>query len=159
MFLLGGKMYPSYGDYWGSIDADPQHMPPMPELPSQQGRVPSSSEIDYARFAARTPHIILSTTVDSASWPKDTTIIRHLDKVRDLKDKPGKNTYVVGGASLVASLLDANLIDELRLIVHPIVLGQGKPLFHVTRRHSFDLVEAQPHNSGRVILAYRTKEL
>ncbi len=154
MFLLGGNMYPGYGEYWGSIYADPQRIPPNPEVPSQEGRVPSSSEIAYARLAAQTPHIVLSTTLKSASWP-NTQIVRDLDEVRALKASPGKNTYVVGGAGLVSSLMNANLIDELRLIVHPVVVGSGKPLFKGVRRHSLQFVEAQQSKSGRVILTYR----
>ena len=70
MFLLGGNMYPGYGEYWGSIYADPQRIPPNPEVPSQEGRLPSSSEIAYARLAAQTPHVVLSTTLQSVSWPR-----------------------------------------------------------------------------------------
>jgi len=154
MFLLGGHMYPGYGEYWGSIYANPQSIPPNPEVPSQEGRVPSSSEIAYARFAAQTPHVILSTTLKSVSWPA-AQIVRNLDELRALKSTPGKNTYVVGGAGLVASLMDADLIDELRLIVHPVVVGSGKPLFKDVRRHSLDLIQAQPGKSGQVILTYR----
>ena len=153
-FLLGGNMYPSYGEYWGSIHADPQRMPPMPEVPSQEGRVPSSSEIAYARLAAQTPHVVLSTTLKSVSWP-NAQIVRDIAALRALKATPGKNIYVVGGAALVASLMDADLIDELRLIVHPVVVGDGKPLFKGVRRHSLELVQAQPSKSGRVILTYR----
>ena len=154
MFLLGGHMYPGYGEYWGSIDADPQRIPPNPEVRSQEGRLPTSSEIAYARLAAQTPHVVLSTTLKSVSWPK-TQIVRDLDEVRALKSTPGKNTYVVGGAGLVVSLMDADLIDELRLIVHPVVLGSGKPLFKGVRRHSLEFVKADPSKSGRVILTYR----
>jgi dihydrofolate reductase len=153
-FLLGGNMYPGYGEYWGSIHADPKSIPPNPEVPSQEGRLPSSSEIAYARFAAQTPHVILSTKLKSVSWPR-AQIVRDLAELRALKGTPGKNTYVVGGAGLVASLMDADLIDELRLIVHPVVLGGGKPLFKDVRRHSLDFVQAQPGKSGRVILTYR----
>ncbi len=154
MFLLGGNMFPGYGEYWGSIHSDPQRIPPNPEVPSQEGRLPSSNEIAYARLAAQTPHVVLSTTLKSISWPK-AQIVRDLDEVRALKGTPGKNTYVVGGAGLVASLMDADLIDELRLIVHPVVLGSGKPLFKVVRRHSLEFVHAEPSKSGRVILTYR----
>lgn len=156
MFLLGGHMYSAgYGDYWGSIHADPQRIPQLPELPSQQGRLPSSSEIAYARFAAQTPHVVLSTTLKSVSWPPKAQIVRDLAELRALKGTPGKNTYVVGGAGLVASLMDADLIDELRLIVHPVILGSGKPLFKDVRQRSLELVQAQPGKSGRVILTYR----
>lgn len=153
-FLLGGRMFPGYGEYWGSIYADPQRIPPNPEVPSQQGRLPSSSEIEYAQFAAQIPHVVLSTTLNSVPWPK-AQIVRDLEELRELKGTPGKNTYVVGGAGLVASLMDANLIDELRLIVHPVILGSGKPLFKDVRRHPLELVQAQPGKSGRVILTYR----
>jgi dihydrofolate reductase len=154
MFLLGGHMYPGYGEYWGSIYEDPLRIPPNPEVPSQQGRLPSSSEIAYSRLAAQTPHVVLSTTLKRIAWPK-AQIVRNLGEVRALKSTPGENIYVVGGAGLVASLMDADLIDELRLIVHPVVVGGGKPLFKGVRRHSLELVQAQPSKSGRAILTYR----
>ena len=149
-FVLGGRMYPGYGQYWESIYANPERVPPFQE------RSPSKSEIAYARLAARTPHIVLSTTLESVSWPK-AQIIRDVAKLRTLKGQPGKNMYVVGGATLVASLLNEDLIDEVRLIVHSIVLGKGQALFGgVARRLSLDLVQAKSTDSGRVILAYRT---
>jgi dihydrofolate reductase len=153
-FLLGGKMYPGYGEYWGSIHEDPQQIPDNPEVPSQEGRLPNSSEIEYARLAAQTPHIVLSTTLKSVAWP-GAQIVRDLAELRAMKNTPGKNTYVVGGAGLVASLMDAGLIDELRLIVHPVVVGSGKPLFKNVRKHQLELVSAQTGKSGRVILTYR----
>jgi dihydrofolate reductase len=76
-------------------------------------------------------------------------------QLMDDVDMFGKNIYVVGGGSLVSSLMDAHLIDELRLIVHPIIIGSGKPLFSVTQRHALELVQTQPDKSGRVILTYR----
>jgi dihydrofolate reductase len=155
MFLLGGHMYPDYGEYWESIHLDPGRALSNPELPSQQGRLPSSDEIAYARLAAQTPHVVLSTTLKTVPWPK-AQIVRDLADVQALKSTPGKNTYVVGGAGLVASLMDAGLIDELRLIVHPIILGSGKPLFKCIRQHTLEFVGAQPGKSGRVILTYRT---
>lgn len=154
MFLLGGRMFPGYGEYWGSIYADPKRIPPNPEVPSQEGRLPSDSEIAYARLAAKTPHVVLSTTLKSVSWP-EAKIVRELAELRTLKNTPGKNTYVVGGAGLVASLMDADLVNELRLIVHPVVLGSGKPLFKGIRRHSLQFVHSQPGKSGQVILTYR----
>ncbi len=116
---------------------------------------PSKSEIAYARLAAKTPHIVLSTTLKSVSWPK-AQIIRDVAELRTLKAQPGKNMYVVGGATLVASLLNEDLIDELRLIVHPIVLGKGQALLGgVNQRLSLDLVQAKSTKSGRVIVTYR----
>ena len=148
-FVLGGRMYPDYGEYWEAIHANPERVPPFQE------RVPSKSEIAYARLAAKTPHIVLSRTLKSVSWPT-ARIIRDVAELRALKRQPGKNIYVVGGATLVANLLNENLIDELRLIVHSIVLGNGHALFGgVKRRLALDLVQAKSTGSGRVILTYR----
>ena len=151
-FVLGGRMFPGYGEYWKAIHDNPEQPPPY------QDRPPSKSEIAYARLAARTPHIVLSTTLESVAWPT-ARIIRSVAELRTLKGQTGKNMYVVGGATLVASLLNGDLIDELRLIVHPIVLGRGQPLFgSVEKRLVLDLVEARPAESRRLIVTYRPKK-
>ena len=150
-FVLGGHMYPDYGAYWESIYVNPDRVVPY------QNRIPSKSEIAYARLAAKTAHVVLSTTLKSVSWPT-AHIVRDVAELRKLKSQPGKNTYVVGGATLVASLLNEDLIDELRLIVHPIILGKGLALFGgVNKRLSLDLVQAVPTESGRVIVTYRIR--
>jgi len=152
MFVLGGRMYPDYGAYWESIEANPDRVPPFQE------QIPTKSEVAYARLAATTPHIVLSTTLTSVSWPPTAQVIRDVAELRTLKSQPGKNMYVVGGATLVATLLNENLIDELRLIIHPIVLGKGQGLFSsVTRRLLLDLVQATANESGRVIVTYRRR--
>jgi len=99
----------------------------------------------------------VSTTLESVSWPPTARIIRDVAELRTLKGQAGKNIYVVGGATLVTSLLNHGLIDDLRLIVHPILLGGGKALFAgVNKRRSLNLVQAESTKSGRVILTYRT---
>jgi dihydrofolate reductase len=148
-FVLGARMYPDYGSYWEQIHTNPERVPPF------QDRVPSKSEIEYARLAARTPHYVLSTTLEGVSWPA-AQIVRDVAELRTLKGQPGKNMYVVGGATLVASLLNERLIDELRLIVHPVVLGNGQALFGgVDKRLTLDLVDATSIDSGRIVVAYR----
>ncbi len=150
-FVQGAGMYPGYGEYWESIYANPQRVPPFQE------RIPSKSEIAYAQLAARTPHYVVSTSLNSVSWPPTARIIRDVAELRTLKGQAGKNMYVVGGPTLVASLLNEGLIDELRLIVHPILLGGGKALFAgINKRHSLELVQAKSTESGRVIVTYRT---
>ena len=150
-FVQGAGMYPGYGQYWASIYADPQRIPPF------QTRLPYDREIAYAQLAERTPHFVVSKTLARISWPPAAHIVRDLGELRALKDQAGKNIYVVGGPTLVASLLNADLLDELKLIVHPILLGGGKALFEgVNQRRSLHFVQAEPTTSGRVVLSYRT---
>ncbi|HVJ14671.1 MAG TPA: dihydrofolate reductase family protein [Polyangiaceae bacterium] len=150
-FVQGAGMYPGYGEYWAAIEADPRRIPPF------QTRLPYDREVAYARLAAKTPHYVLSKTLEHVSWPPTARIVRDLAELRALKNQAGKNIYVVGGPTLVTSLLNADLLDELRLIVHPLLLGGGRALFEgVKQRRSLQFVKAEPTELGRVVLSYRT---
>ena len=150
-FVQGAGMYPGYGDYWAAIEAEPERVPPF------QTRPPYPSEVAYAAFAAKTPHYVVSKTLERVSWPKTAQIVRDLDAIRALKAQPGKNIYVVGGPTLVTNLLNAGLLDELRLIVHPLLLGGGKALFAgVTERRGLRFAGAEPSKAGRLVLTYLT---
>jgi dihydrofolate reductase len=146
--LLGGGMYPGYEHYWTAIRNEP-------DTPIWiTGGAPTPAEIEWARFAAQTPHYVLSSTLTSALWPK-THFVRGLEDVAALKRQPGKDIYLVGGARTTASLIDAGLVDELRLIVHPLIAGKGKALFATTeRRRGLELRKVQQLPEGRVSLIY-----
>jgi dihydrofolate reductase len=146
--ILGRGMYPVYEQYWSAVLANPEG--PLPFT----GRAASKGEIEYAQFANETPHIVLSRTLDQVSW-KNTRIVRDVEEIREIKQEPGKDMHAVGGATLVSSLMNQGLIDELRLVVDPIVLGAGKALFKdVTERHALKFLGAKPLESDAVCLTY-----
>jgi len=148
-FVLGGGMFPGYEQFWGAVLDDPSAAADM------LGRDPYPREIAYARVAADTPHLVLSTTLTDATWPT-ARIVRDIEDIRALRQQPGGAVYVVGGPGLVTSLIDAGLLDELRLIVHPVAAGGGQPLFGgIAKRQPLELVSAEPMGSGRVNLTYR----
>jgi dihydrofolate reductase len=105
--VLGGGMYPGYERYWTAI----QNEPDKPVWITGSASPPA--EIEWARFAARTPHYVLSSTLTSALWPK-TSFVRGLEEIAALKQQPDKDIYLVGGARTTASFIDAGLVDELR---------------------------------------------
>jgi dihydrofolate reductase len=143
-------MYPAYEQYWLAILANPSGILPF------SGRVASKNEIAYARLADKTPHIVVSRTLDKVAW-KTTRIVRDVEEIRKLKQQPGKDMHVVGGATLVSSLMNLGLIDELQLMVNPLILGGGKTLFKdIKERHVLQLVLARPLKSGKVRLTYST---
>jgi dihydrofolate reductase len=146
--LLGGGMYPGYEQYWTGIQNDP-------DKPAWiTGGAPTPGELDWARFIARTPHYVLSSTLTSALWP-NTSFVRRLEEIAALKQLPGKDIYLIGGARTAASLIDAGLVDELRLIVYPLVAAEGKALFATTeRRRELELQKVQQLPGGRVSLIY-----
>jgi dihydrofolate reductase len=146
--ILGGGMYPGYEGYWTGI----QNEPDKPAWIT--GSAPTPAEIEWARFAAQTPHYVLSSTLTSARWP-NTRFLRGLEEIAALKQQPGKDIYLVGGARTTASLIDAGLVDELRLIVYPLIGGEGKVLFATTeRRRGLELRKVQQLPDGRVSLIY-----
>jgi dihydrofolate reductase len=149
--VLGGGMYPGYEQLWGSIAADPRSGGTM------LGREPTAGEVAYARWTQRTPHYVLSTNLDKVNW-ESARLVRAVGELRSIKEQPGGAVYVIGGAALVSSLINQGLIDELRLIVHPVILGGGKALFAgVRNRQMLDLVQSRADRSGRVVLTYRIR--
>jgi len=145
--LLGGGMYPGYERYWTGVrDA--------PDQPAWiTGQPPTPGELAWSRFIAETPHYVLSKTLADASWPT-TRFLRSLDEVAALKRQSGRAIYLVGGARTTASLIDAGLVDELRLIVHPLIAGAGKSLFAPeARRRGLAFREIRPLPGGRALLS------
>jgi len=153
-FVLGGGMFPGYGQFWTTVLDDPSGAAEM------LGRDLYPREISYAQLAAETPHLVVSSTLAESDtmWP--TTRIVGIDEVRALKQQPGQAVYVVGGPTLMISLLHKGVLDELRLIVHPVAVGSGTALFGgVTERQELELVAAEPRASGRLVLRYRPRSL
>ena len=149
--ILGGGMYPLYEKYWTAIQTEP-------EKPAWiTGTPPTAAELDWASLAKRTPHSVLSSTITSAAW-LNTKFIQSLDEIVALKNQPGKDIYLVGGARITANLIDAGLVDELRMIVYPLIAGEGKSLFaSATRQHGLELKSVQQLSEGRASLIYEIR--
>jgi dihydrofolate reductase len=147
--IVGGGMYQGYERYWTAIQNAPDQPLPM------TGKLPTPEEVKWGRFATQTPHYVLSKTLAQASWSK-TSFLRSIEDVAALKKQAGKDVYLMGGARVAAALIDAGLMDELRLIVYPLIAGPGKALFAtIARRHSLQLRKAYELGGGRVGLVYR----
>jgi len=97
---------------------------------------------------------IFSTTLTSA--PAGYELISDLQMVKEMKAQEGRNIWLFGGASLTSSFMNGNLVDELWLALHPIVLGKGKPLFNdLNHRVKLELIESKQYNTGLVSLKYK----
>ena len=146
--LLGGGMYPGYEAYWSAIRTEP-------DTPVWiTGEPPTPAEREWARFTEATPHYVLSGTLAAAAWP-NTMILRSIEDVVALKRGPGKDIYLIGGARTVTSMIDAGLVDELRLITYPLIAGTGDALFAVAQRHRMDLQTVRQLDGGKVASTYR----
>lgn len=78
-----------------------------------------------------------------------------VEEVNKLKNKPGKDIWLYGGASLITTFVNLGLVDEFRLSIHPVILGEGKPLFiDIRRRLNLKIVNTRTFSSGVVQLVY-----
>lgn len=77
------------------------------------------------------------------------------ERVSEIKKQSGKDIWLYGGANLTTTFLNLDLIDEYRLAVHPVILGQGKPLFHnIEDKHKLTLINTKSYKSGVTLMTY-----
>jgi dihydrofolate reductase len=120
---------------------------------------PTSTDEPFASHINTTPKYVVSTTLDEVEWgkwEKPTLIKGNLAKeISKLKQQPGKNIGVSGSPTLVRSLLQDDLLDELKLMIHPVVVGHGKRLFNGGDLKRLKLVDSKVTGTGVVILTYQ----
>jgi len=97
--------------------------------------------------------IVFSRTLSRADW-NNTRLIKGeaVEEVRRLKQQTGGNLFVFGSADLSSSLIPRGLIDEFRIMVNPVVLGSGNPLFR--DKLNLKLLETRTFQNGNVLLYY-----
>jgi dihydrofolate reductase len=134
--LLGRITYEHMAAYW----------------PHQPGGTPM---VDYINSV---PKFVLSATLEEPLEWNNSTVIggNAAEEVAKLKRRPGKDITVLGSGTLIRSLLRDELLDELRLMVHPVILGGGKRLFEDEEdRKTLKLVDSHTFATGVVYLTYR----
>ncbi len=113
------------------------------------------SEDEGAPYFNGVRKYVVSTTLDNAEWNNSVIISDNiLDEIVKLKQSDGGDIYVHGSATLVQSLMDADLVDRYRLLVYPVVVGKGKRLFSDANSGKLKLVKAQSFSSGVTGLIY-----
>lgn len=138
--LLNGRVtYDLMATYWPTADADPEAATPMTE---------------FAGIWRDIPKYVYSRTLEHAGW--NTTVVRDVvpQQIRVLKGQPGGDLGL-GGADFAAVFLRHNLVDEIRLYVHPVLIDGGRPLFPKTdATTAVHLTESRTFGNGVVLLRY-----
>jgi dihydrofolate reductase len=130
--LLGRKTYEGFADAWPSRDGE------------------------FADKFNNMPKYVVSSTLSDPEWNNSTVLKGDLaEEVAKLKDAHDGDVVVHGSAQLAQSLLDEGLVDELRLMVFPVVLGSGKRLFGATSdKKTLKLADSKTVGDGVAILIY-----
>jgi len=107
-----------------------------------------------ARLMNSTRKVVVSRTLPAADW-ENTTLMREIDELAALKEQPGRGVIVFGSSNLCASLADAGLLDELRIMVAPVLLGTGESLLSgLVSTLKLDLRDVRTFGNGNVLLTY-----
>jgi dihydrofolate reductase len=135
--LLGRNMYDEWSGFWPTVREE--------------------AFLPFANFINNVKKYVVTSSPLTTTWHNAEAVNRPIeDVVRDLKARPGADIGVHGSITLAQSLLAANLVDELQLVVGPAAGFRGRRLFaDVDQASMLELVSATPTPSGTVLLAYR----
>ena len=117
----------------------------------------NSTEQPFTNYLNNTQKYVVSTTLEEPLEWQNSTLIRDnvVEEIARLKQQPGKDIGIVGSGTLVRSLLRDGLLDELTLMVHPIILGRGERLFEDSDdRKPLVLVDSRTFATGVLYLTY-----
>jgi dihydrofolate reductase len=138
-FLDGRITHELMAGYWPTADQDPDCTP---------------TEAEFAKIWRDMPKFVFSRTLTTADW--NTRVIHDVvpEQIAELKAQPGGDLGL-GGANLAATFMRQGLIDEYRIFVHPVVLGEGRPLFQAPDvRLNLRLAGTRTFGNGVVLLQY-----
>jgi dihydrofolate reductase len=137
-FVYGRVVWELMSSYWPTADenTDEEHA------------------LSFAPVWRSTPKVVFSRTLRKAGWNTRVVSGDLAAEVAALKSAPGKDMQLTGGAGLAKSLADLDLIDEYKVVVHPVVLGGGQQLFRLSDRFSLNLVETRTFDGATVLLRY-----
>jgi dihydrofolate reductase len=143
--LFGRVTYQSFAGSW----------PYVPDNPNA-----SEGEKAYARQLNAMRKLVFSRTLESVELFHSTLRKGVVpQEIEHLKQGPGRDMLIYGSASIIQALTNHGLIDEYQVLVHPVLVGGGKPLFHnIGRQVQLQLVNAKTHPSGVVVLSYQLRE-
>ena len=136
--LLGRVTYEEFAAFW----------------PSQEG----GEDQEFTDYMNNTPKYVVSETLqEPLEWQNSTLIKDNVaEEIAKLKQQPGKDISITGSGTLVRSLLADGLLDELRLMLHPVVVGSGKRLFEDgSDQKALELVDSKTFSTGVLYLTYR----
>jgi len=139
--LFGRVTYQLMADYWPAAATNPST---------------PKSDLEIADKMNNLPKIVFSKTLQEVKWINSRLVKDNIaEEISKMKQQPGKDMVIFGSGSIVSTLMQHGLIDEYRIIVNPIVLGNGNPLFKgINDKHNLKLLKTKVLGSGVVILYY-----
>jgi len=121
------------------------------------GYWPAAAKDEIADKMNNLPKIVFSRMLEKAEWNNSTLVRTNVaEEISKLKQQPGKDMVILGSATLASSLLPLGLIDEYRVILDPVLIGRGNPLFKgIKQKLRLKLQKTKLLSSGVIVLYYQ----
>jgi len=142
--LLGRVTYKIFESFWPDAAKNPE----TPE-----------GDKAMAQVINKITKIVFSKTLSKVEW-ENSKLVKDIDpeKILNMKQEQGKSMLLVGSASIVQQMTNLGLIDEFHFVVHPVILGTGKPLFkEIKERHNLNFLDTKKYKNGVVLLTYQSE--
>ena len=138
LFCYGAEVYRGMAAYWPTAD-------------EESGA--DEYQVAFSRLWKPMPKLVFSHNLDTTEW--NTTVAADIDAIRSFADNADGDAYVFGGATVVGELIRRDLIDEYQLFVHPVVLGDGAPLFpDLDERRQVRLAGSRVYDDSVISMRY-----
>lgn len=138
--VLGRKLAEGFIPHWAAVAADP-----------------ANPIVEAGKLFTNIHKVVFTKTLEQSTW--DNTVLAKGDLVEEinaLKNQTGQDMIAYGGASFVAALINANLVDEFYLFINPTAIGYGKAIFKdLENKHTLQLIDATAFPCGIVVLHYK----
>jgi dihydrofolate reductase len=141
--VMGRKLAEGFIPYWKNVADNP-----------------ADEQYEFGKKMTEKPRIVFSKTLQESQWHNAAIAKDSLhDEIKKLKEQPGGDIIVYGGATLVSGLLSSDLIDEYHFFVNPVVLGSGMSIFgSVEEKKKLKHIKTTTSGSGIVVLCYEPEK-
>ena len=143
LLLLGSGMWKDYRNFWSGVLKNEAEY--------------TKNEVKYAQYAAKTKHLIFSSKLNNTGWNNASVVSGDLNQIiQNIMLKDGKDIQIVGGANFASGFINSGLVDEYRIMVNPVIIGQGKSLWsEIVYTQSLECISTELLDNGVLVLCYK----
>jgi len=149
--IFGRVTFEMFEGYWPKVKSGETNLEYFPQVRDEQ-----AAERKISDLLTGMTKIVFSKKSIHTTW-ENTTILSGdlIEDVKSLKKKTGSGIIIFGSGTIVQQLTNEGLIDDYLLIITPVILGKGKPMFDNVKKHNLKLVDVSHYESGNVLVHYK----
>jgi len=139
--IFGRTTYQMFESFWPQVIGNPKF---------------SKEDRKIAKIIDDIDKIVFSTTLNKLTW-KNSKLFHDINplEIKKLKKKPGKDMVIFGSGTITQEMINLGFVDEIKLLVNPVILGKGKPMFKNVKKTNLKLLKTREFANGNILLCYK----